>query len=210
MPLIVDHEERRREVAAVAASLIVRSGLEKVSVREIARAAGYSTAVVSHYFHNKRELLLCVYQLMLGHAEGRVAAALAAGKPAGACLEELLPIDERRRDEWKIWFAFWGTAMSDPHFMDEQKQRGRSAQKLIAHVLDEASDIPADSGGGRDFQSRRLLVMVAGLATQATYDPAGWPPERQRAVLAAELDSLGPPPPARPGSRRTPQVPAAH
>lgn len=193
MPLIVDHETRRREVAAVAAALIVRSGLEKVSVREIARAAGYSTAVVSHYFHNKRELLLCVYQLMLGRAEDRVMAALEAGRPVRACLEELLPLDEGRRDEWKVWFAFWGIAMSDPHFMDEQKKRGRNAQKLIAHILDQASDIPADADGGRDFHSQRLLVTVAGLATQATYDPAGWPPSRQRAVLAAELQSLIPP-----------------
>lgn len=190
MPLIVDHEARRREVAEIAASLIANMGLEKVSVREIARAAGYSTAVVTHYFHNKRDLLLFVYQLMLNRAEDRVAVALEERRPTQTCLEELLPLDEQRRDEWKIWFAFWGIAMSDPHFMDEQKQRGRNAQTLISDVLDRSSDIDARLDGGREFQARRLLVTIAGLATQATYDPQGWPPERQRTVLEAELASL--------------------
>jgi len=57
MPLIVDHDARRREVGAIAARLIATSGLEGVTVRDVARIAGFSTAVVSHYFDNKRALL---------------------------------------------------------------------------------------------------------------------------------------------------------
>ncbi len=189
LPRIVDHEERRRHVAEAAKALILEEGLEQVSVRRIARAVGYSTAVISHYFHNKQELLLIVYQMTLRQAGERVETALVEGRPAQACLEVLLPVDEPGRDNWKIWFAFWGMAMADPGFMEEQKMRGREAQKLVARVL-EKSGIPPDRVTGRDMQARRILAVVAGLATQATYDPEGWPPERQRDILAVELDSL--------------------
>ena len=47
MPITVDHEQRRREVAEVAAELIAHRGLERVTVREIAAATGFSTTVVS-------------------------------------------------------------------------------------------------------------------------------------------------------------------
>ena len=40
MPRVVDHEARRSEVAAVAADLIARRGLEGVSVRDVAAAGG--------------------------------------------------------------------------------------------------------------------------------------------------------------------------
>ena len=43
MPRQVDHDARRLEVAEVAARLIAQVGVERVTVRELAKAAGYST-----------------------------------------------------------------------------------------------------------------------------------------------------------------------
>lgn len=190
MPLIVDHDERRRQVARITIGLILRQGVDGVSVRAIAREAGYSTAIVSHYFRTKADLLLLAYQTTLTHAGGRVETALANGEDIGATLGYLLPLDQTGRDNWKIWFAFWGMALSDESFQREQIKQGREAQTLIARALEQRTAIPAGAGGGRDMQARRLLAMIAGLATQATYDPEAWPPERQRAILAAELASI--------------------
>ena len=62
MPVFVDHEERRRQVVAVASRLIAQAGLDAVTVRDVANAADCSTAIVSHYFHNKKELLFLTYR----------------------------------------------------------------------------------------------------------------------------------------------------
>lgn len=105
------------------------------------------------------------------------------------CLEVILPLDRRRRDNWKIWFAFWGAAMADPAFMAEQQRRGREARALFAELIASAGGIA--EAGRRDEQARRLLLLVSGLATQATYDPADWPPARQRAMIDAEIEALG-------------------
>lgn len=186
MPLIVDRELRRREVARVATRLIASRGLEGASIREIARAAGYSTTVVSHYFHNKRELLLFVYREAMIETVARARRRRDRGGSLAYCLEAILPLDRRRRDNWKVWFAFWGMAMADPEFLAEQQQRGREARLLLAELMNGDGSCPADD----DLQARRLLIAVAGLATQATYDPADWPRERQRALLAAEIAAL--------------------
>ncbi|WP_051093341.1 TetR/AcrR family transcriptional regulator [Sphingobium indicum] len=190
MPLIVDHAQRREQVVEIAVELIAQRGIEGVSVRAIAQQAGYSTAIVSHYFRNKAELLLMAYQQTLGNAGQRVEDAIAAHVPAQPALEHLLPLDEIGQRNWKIWFAFWGLALSDDKYRQEQIMRGREAQALIERVLAQCSDVPEEEAGGRTMQAGRLLAMIAGLATQATYDPEGWPPERQRAVLAAELAAL--------------------
>jgi len=190
MPLIVDHDARRREVGAIAARLIATSGLEGVTVRDVARIAGFSTAVVSHYFDNKRALLLFVYRMALMDSVARVQRRRDTGAGLQKCLEALLPLDRDRRDRWKIWFAFWGMAMEDAAFLAEQQQRGREARLLIVELLKTASDIPAASAEERDMQTRRLLVAVTGLSGQATYDPVDWPRARQRALLGMEIAAL--------------------
>ena len=117
MPLIVDHEFRRREVAVVAAKLIASVGLEGVTIRDVAQAAGYSTAIVSHYFPNKREMLLFTYRHSIETSTDRADKARGLGADnLTAYVETLLPIDDERRTAWKIWFAFWAKAVSDNEF----------------------------------------------------------------------------------------------
>ena len=111
MPLIVDHEFRRKQVAKVASKLIAEAGLEAVTVRDVAQAAGCSTAIVSHYFHNKRELLLFTYRYSIETSMARSDHALGPGADdLKAFIAALLPLDEERRMDWKIWIAFWAKA----------------------------------------------------------------------------------------------------
>jgi TetR/AcrR family transcriptional repressor of bet genes len=187
MPLIVDREARRREVARVATRLIAERGLEGASVRAIAAAIGTSTTVVSHYFHNKRELLLFAYREAMIETVAHARRRRDRGGDLAWCIEAILPLDHRRRDNWKIWFAFWGMAIADAEFMSQQQESGRDARELFAELIAATSDRSPDQC---QTQARRLLVTVAGLATQATYDPDDWPPERQRAILAAEIASF--------------------
>ncbi len=190
MPLVVDHDARRREVALIAARLIAASGLEAVTVRDVARVAGFSTAVVSYYFENKRALLMFVYRMAAFDTVERVRRRRNRGADIQRCIEAILPLDRQRRDRWKVWFAFWGMAGDDPEFAAEQQLRGREARMLFAELLETASTIPAETAEHRDIQARRLLAMVTGLSGQATYDPSDWPASRQRALLAVEIATL--------------------
>ncbi len=189
MPRVVDHDERRQQVARVARDLILRKGLDKVTVREIAILAGYSTAVVSHYFHNKKELMFLVFRDTQLRAEKRFRKAIDARLPLLEGLEALLPRDNETRDTWRVWFAFWSMTLSYDDFRNEQVVQAHKTLDMISELLAGAG-VEARSDAARHLQAQRLFAVVTGIATQATHDPRGWPVRRQRAILKAELDSL--------------------
>ena len=50
--------DRRIEVSEAAWKVIVREGLDRTSIRAIARELDCTTGVVTHYFRDKQELIL--------------------------------------------------------------------------------------------------------------------------------------------------------
>lgn len=190
MPIVVDHEQRRREVAEVAADLIARLGLERVTVREIAAATGFSTTVVSHYFRDKRELLMLAYRLAAARARRRIDAARGDGtQRLRQSVEALLPLDEASRRDWSVWLAFWSVAATDAEFGAEQRRRSRETLDLVRRLV---ADALGSTGGDATPAAERLLTAVYGIAMQAVFDPARWPAKRQREAVAAELAAIVP------------------
>jgi len=190
MPKLVDHDERRRQVAATAAGLVVAGGVEALTTRHVAEATGYSTAVVSHYFDGKDDLLLATFQWASDRARDRFTAAI--GGPGSAAsrlesgLEALLAIDADQQADWRVFLAFWGTAATRPDLAAQQAARVRSAYDRVAVLLREDDDLHL-RGEALAHAARRLIVMVQGIATYSAFDPEDWPAARQRRVLADEL-----------------------
>ncbi|MFV3129739.1 TetR/AcrR family transcriptional regulator [Niveispirillum sp. KHB5.9] len=186
MPAVVDHEARRRAVAEVTADLIAKAGIEAVTVREVAQAAGYSTAIVSHYFASKVELLFYTYRATVLRAHRRMEAALAAGG-LRAYLAALLPLNDEQRRDWLVWFAFWTMAIAEQRLSEEQQQRSRQVtNRFTALLRDRGLDDAAAKEG-----ARRLLITIYGVASQAFFDPETWPAETQLTLLDADLAALG-------------------
>jgi AcrR family transcriptional regulator len=192
MPRQVDHDARRLEVAEVAARLIAQIGVERVTVRELAKAAGYSTAIVSHYFADKRQLLLFTYQAAAQAAQARVDKVLQlAPDDLVGSIEALMPLDEARHREWQVWLSFWGMAIGDPEFAAEQRRRVLDTRKRLEKVLRamaESGKLAKDTDF--DMVARELLTMVNGIAVQAGFDPADWPAERQHKLLMQAIAPL--------------------
>ncbi|CDO36523.1 TetR/AcrR family transcriptional regulator [Novosphingobium sp. KN65.2] len=187
MPKIVDHQARRRAVAEIAAKLIARDGLEGTKVREIARLAGYSTSIVSHYFKSKHELLMSAYRMRMERTVAHVETVSREGNELLYCLGAVLPLDEERVESWRIWLAFWGLATADETFLLEQRQRSRESVELFHRTIVNAGAM--QEGEHSWLVAQALLSSVAGIATQAIYDPESWPPERQLAILKLQIDN---------------------
>lgn len=192
MPRYVDHAARRDLVAQIAADLAADEGLEALTVRRVAQAAGFSTTVVTHYFTDRRDLMVTTYRAAAARSSERFDAALVASEdPLQDCLEALLPLDDDSRRDWRIWFAFWALATADAHLAAEQAGRVRSARARITRVLE------AEREGGRvradvDLPDAAygLLVLVHGLGTHAVFDEEHWTPAKQRAAVADQLRGL--------------------
>lgn len=189
MPRYVDHDARRRHIAATAAELVGTRGLEALTFRNVADAAGSSTTVLTHYFADKRDLLLSTFQAVAERSGARFDEAKQRGGGLRECLEALLPLDAERQTEWRLLTCYWGTAVSDPGLAGEQARHVRSAQRRVESLLREQHPQVADAE--REVVARRLVTLVHGLGAHGALDPDHWSPAEQRRVLRHELGSLG-------------------
>src|SRR5437868_9295217 len=110
MPKIVNHDERRDQIALVACRVVAENGFDQATIVRIAREAGYTTGMVAHYFDTKQDIIIAALRLILRRIEERLT------KPSTdllAVLSEALPIDEHRFIECAFWTAFWGQVSAD-------------------------------------------------------------------------------------------------
>jgi len=190
MPKIVNHDERRDEVAAAAERVIALRGLE-TGVRDVAAAGGWSTSVVTHYFADKQELLEYTLRRTIERAAQRIDARVREGASRlVAILEENLPLDARRRDQCRIFIAFWGLAIHDPALREHQRKRHAAFRKALAAALAEAGPLAGERLDA-DLEARRLFALIDGIAVQALFEPREWPARLQIELLNRHLADLG-------------------
>ena len=77
MPRVVDHDERRRQIARVVSDIAAERGLSDVSFREVAGRAGVSVSLVQHYFGDKANLLKTTLEIQSEIMSAHVAERLA-------------------------------------------------------------------------------------------------------------------------------------
>jgi AcrR family transcriptional regulator len=192
MPRLVDHEERRRQLTDATAREIERVGLASVRLRQVARTAGWTTGAVTHYFADKRELLRATFRSRTELAHARFEAAVSAGgRAVDAKLETVLPLDDERVLNWKVWLAFWGAAVGDAELAAEQRYR----YEVFRTGLEEA--VRHDQAAGHfpaalsaEDVARGLATLLDGIAVQAVFAPDLWPPDQQRGLVTSYLAGL--------------------
>ena len=180
MPKVVDHEQRRRELAAAVWRVICSRGPDAVTIRDVAAEAGWSSGALRHYFPTREVLLMFAFRLAADRAAERIRAA--GDAPVGELLEQALPLDDERRQEALIWFAFVGLAPTDPRLAAE-------LERAYAHIVEWLGD----RLGGRDRRLRASLLFAAvdGIAVQALAMPTAMTPARQRAALRLQVAAIG-------------------
>ncbi|MES2301445.1 MAG: TetR/AcrR family transcriptional regulator [Pseudomonadota bacterium] len=188
MPIVVDHDERRLQVAAVVEQLVYEAGIEGLTIRDVARRAKCSTSVVSHYFTSKLELLIFTHRAVRNRAERRLLDGLEQGRSLQSSIESLLPMSDETWREWHTWFAFWGMAPAEPTVNQEWQAGTADANSIFVRLLEAArqsGEAPADLDPVTG--SVKLQVVINGIATLVSQDRAGWPGERQKSLLREML-----------------------
>ncbi len=188
-----DHDERRRVLAEMAARLIANEGVGAATVRRLAAEAGYSTTIVTHYFADKRQLLLHAYQASVQRSKRRFDAVVAADpSDVQGCLEAFMPIGEESLQDWRVHLAFCDKALDDSIFRDELRWWTRRADERIQEVL----DARYGSRSAHAAMAFYLVTLIQGIAVRVSFE-SNWTDQRQRDFIGGELDRLM----ARPGGR---------
>jgi AcrR family transcriptional regulator len=192
VPRVVDAVERRREIAEAVWRVIVREGLDHVSVRSVAREAGVSMGSLRHYFLTQAELLSFAMRTVMDRIERRLAALTLPDDPRAAAetaLAELLPLDSERAVENEVWLAFTARAMVDPGLRsvrDEAHDRLRSGCQRWVRLLVPDGTTPARV----ELETDRLFALLDGLAVHAAVRPQEAISGRLTAVLHHHLGTI--------------------
>lgn len=194
MPKVVDHAERRRELAEAVWRVIGRSGIEHASVRAVAAEAGWSPGALRHYFDSQDQLVAFAMDLVADQVRQRVA----AGPPHSHwrdqvlwLLDQFIPTDQQKRTETAIWFAFTARASTDPELRQRRAAVHDELRAAIAHILDDLSGLGVIQPGlDLGVESNRLHALVDGLCVHALVRPRQMTAARMRAALARHIDSL--------------------
>ena len=195
MPKVVDHEQRRAELAAAVWRLVSTEGLDALTVRRVAAEAGWSTGALVHYFADKESLILFAFRTVADRVGSRVdRLARDSSEPlvlARALLMEGLPLDAGRRAEVRVWFAFLGLALTRPSLAKAQRVGYRAWRSRLEQLLRQAQqEGRIDPEADCELEAAELVALVDGLSVQATFEPRTFTSERLVALVDARLERL--------------------
>jgi TetR/AcrR family transcriptional regulator, transcriptional repressor of bet genes len=194
MPKIVDHAARRDEIAHVACQVVAQYGFEQATMARIARAAGYTTGMVAHYYESKQDIILAALRLVLLRIEQRLTRAREREEGEADLLQvlsEALAVDAPRFTECAFWMAFWGQVSADKQLKRLNAWVHREYMRLFARCF--AEHWPEWSVWPqpvRDQVLRSVVTFINGLCAGAITSPRDWPAAKQIEQLRLQLDLL--------------------
>lgn len=199
MPKLVDHDVRRHEIAQAMWRVIAREGLPAASARTVAAEAGWSLGAVRHYFTDQDEMLAFATRAMVDGVTARVRAVVAAHRPGPRRCEEtlaqLLPLDEERTGEVRVWLAVVVRSHVDPGLDALRLDGWQGLRRLCREVVSELAERPApiaDRALPRTLEAHAVALhaWLDGLTLHAATVPELVPPDEARRQLRSELRRL--------------------
>jgi len=182
-----NHETRRRRIAEIALGIIAREGIEAATIRRIAAEVGYSTAVVTHYFENKQDLLGSVLRLLgeLNHGKFEQFSACRPPDLVGY-LQSMTALDPVDRACWRAWIAFWEGSLDSPEFAAELRSW---IGEVLARIESFIAALQPDCPQPRRIATQ-LFDLVQGISTHMLFDEESWNVADLSAALADNVRLL--------------------
>lgn len=168
MPKLVDHAQRRGEMAEALWRIAAYEGLEAVSLHRVADEAGVSKGRVQHYFGSRDALLDYTAQHLQDRVTARLRARLAAAPNAAAAVRgallEVLPLTEDSIVDTRVGIAFLIRALGEDTLRARYRARNAQFLDLLTASLTTARDEGALAAGREPAAvAVELFALVNGL-----------------------------------------------
>jgi AcrR family transcriptional regulator len=182
-----NHELRRRRIAEIVLRVITQDGLEAATVRRIAAEVGYSTAVVTYYFADKRDLLLSAFRSLGEKNRAKYDEFIAADPPdLVSYLLSMSALEPSDGSAWRACIAFWDRSLRDPVFAAELRSWIGQVLDRIAHFI--AVLAPGHTDARR--AATQLFDLVQGASTHLLFDEQCWSRDQIEQALVREVTQL--------------------
>ena len=189
MPRVVDHEDRRHELAEAAWRVIVTHGLEGTTTRLIAKESGYSAGVLAHYFDSKDEILLEALRISHDGIDKRIREALDDKEGFDAlrtfCIE-VLPVSELPARETHLEMSMWSRALVNDELRSVQRSESSRWRRLLERLIVEAQR----SGELAEMPPRKIAVLLSAVIDGLSIYALLYPDRFGRTELIEHLDAF--------------------
>jgi len=188
-----DRPAQQEALSRAVWEVLAHQGLERLTVRAVAAAAGCTTGLVMHRFPNRQALLRHARELLHETSRRRVEALeAAAGSPREALravLRQGLAIDQETINASVVWIGFLAAAFADDDLIEIHRRNNRLWRERLERLVGVAA--PEWPAARVATVALALTAMVEGAAAFAAADPAAYPAETQERMLDAALGSYG-------------------
>ncbi|HFI2424524.1 MULTISPECIES: TetR/AcrR family transcriptional regulator [Bacillales] len=194
MPKIVDHDEKRKQIAEAAWNIIGKEGVEKASIRRVAAEAGMSSGALRHYFSTQDEMLLFIMNYYLEEGKKRSQNIEWSENPVQAVEEvllELVPIDEEKKIETSVWWILALRSLTSDTIKDKKDEMTDGTYELANSMIEilALKGVLSDSMNA-ELEKSRLTALIEGLSIHALLRPDVYSPEKVKEVIRYHLETL--------------------
>lgn len=175
MPKIVDHEQRRRQLAdAVLRVIARRGGVAGVTNREVAAESGWSTGILAHYFKSQHDLLVAALR-RAAELQGNVFRELSRSEGSSLdklerLLESVLPLDPERLALTRIFLYFYAEGAANEVTRAEAADYLAAWRRVVRRHVVAAQRENLLPPGNPDLLTIHLVGLADGVATHALLD----------------------------------------
>lgn len=189
MPRVVDHDERRRQIAEALLAVAARDGHEAVSSRAVAKELGVATGSLWHYFDGFDDVIRAAAAEITRRTDERirsVTTGLRGLNRLDALMREVLPVEAETRTEAYVVVGFWGRLATLASSPDAGSPTLATWQDGISEALDEAvADGELTAGTPKQAVMSLLRSITYGQQVLEVTEPRG--AEAHLAVLDSIL-----------------------
>lgn len=188
MPKLGMEPIRRRQLIQATMQAIDEAGLADATVVRIAKRAGVSAGIISHYFGGKDGLLEATMRQILGDLGKAVASrrAVSESTPKAqirAIIDGNFDRSQVTQSVMKTWLAFWASSMHRDNLQRLQRVNDRRLYSNLCHQFRRC--LPK-----RDARNaaRGMAALIDGLWLRGALAPEGLDVDRARHLAYDYLD----------------------
>jgi AcrR family transcriptional regulator len=193
MPKVVDHQQRREDLARLTVEVISAVGIENTTIREIARRGRLSIGMLTHYFSGKDELVAFAFRWISEQLFAELDQLTATSAPGLPRLEAAVNFMSTVGEPGGLglWLSVWDRASRNPRFANEHRAFYARWRRYIRGCLADAQSLRQLRTGARLDEATDLIVAaVDGLWIDSAFDRIRFSPRRRRALLKLQIAVL--------------------
>lgn len=188
-------DERKATILDAVLRMIIDLGYTKMTVADVARVAGVSTALVHYHFSSKNELIVAALRAasaddkQLREANATVEASATARLDLVLCSS--LPKDSPDAS-WLLWIETWGETRREPAIREVMDDLNRHELATLVDLIGAGVASGEFACAEPGATAERLMALRDGLAIQFMLFGDHLPAERSRDLLRGSIrDALG-------------------